>query len=409
MTDTLERTDDGFARRVEGPGVKARVAKARWFIAGAILLLIVGAIAYAQRADNDYITLSIKNYDPNGARALAEVGSDQGLRMRQVESLSDARITDPADTTLVIASGEALQPFQARSIATYPGDIVVIGPNQAVWEALDLPVGFSYAPAGVSAAQCSQRDATAAGAIATAGAVFTRLGAVDGQSCFPTQDPEGAGALFVDGPAGGQVALVADGSLFLNDNIDESGNAALALRLVGGHHEAVWYLGSYYDTTVLTWTSSDDPQGPAQRDDVPASTDFLPPGTGNVVFALGLALFVVAWWRARRFGPLVHEPLPVVIRSSESTRGRARMYRAAGASGRAAASLRAAAATRIGARIGVPRSATRSVFVAATARASGRTVEQVDAILYGPPPANESAMMTLIAQIDTLEREVHRT
>lgn len=409
MTEMLERTDDGFTRRAEGPGVRARVARARWLIAGTILLLVVGTIAYAQRADNDYVTLSIKNYDPNGARALSEVAHDQGLRMRQIESLSDARITDPAKTTLVIASGEALQPFQARTIATYPGDIVVVGPNQSVWEALDLPIGLREAPAGVNAAQCTQPDAAAAGAIATTGAVFGRVGAVDGQACFSTPDSTGAGVLFVDGAAGGRVALVADSSLFLNDNIDEAGNAALALRLVGGHDEAVWYLGSYFDTTVLTWTSSDNPQGPAQRDDVPASTDFLPPGTGNVVFALGLALFVVAWWRARRFGPLVHEPLPVVIRSSESTRGRARMYRAAGASGRAAASLRAAAATRIGARIGVPRSATRAVFVAATARASGRTVEQVDAILYGPPPANESAMMTLIAQIDTLEREVHRT
>lgn len=409
MTPTLERTDDGFTRRAEGPGVKARVTQARWFIAGALLLLIVGAIAYAQRADNDYITLSIKNYDPNGSRALAEVAQDQGLRMRQIESLSDARITDPATTTLVIASGEALQPFQARTIATYPGDLVILGSNPSLWEALELPIHLGQGPEGIAAAKCAQPDAAAAETISTSGAVFSGLTQVDGEHCFPTPDPTGAGVLFVDGPAGGRVALVADSSLFLNDNIDEAGNAALALRLVGEHDNAVWYLGSFFDATVLTWTSPDDPHGPAQRDDIPASTDFLPPGTGNVVFALGLALFVVAWWRARRFGPLVHEPLPVVIRSSESTRGRARMYRTAGASGRAAASLRAAAATRIGARIGVPRSATRPVFVAATARASGRTVEQVDAILYGPPPSNESAMMTLIAQIDSLEREVHRT
>ncbi len=120
MTATLERTDDGFSRRAEGPGVKVRVVRARWFIMGAILVLILGSVAYAQRADNDYVTLSIKNYDPNGARALAEVAHDQGVRMRQIESLSDARITDPATTTLVIASGEELQPFQARTIADLP-------------------------------------------------------------------------------------------------------------------------------------------------------------------------------------------------------------------------------------------------------------------------------------------------
>lgn len=409
MTATVEHTADGFTRRSEGPGVKSRIAGAKWFIGGAVLLLMLGTIAYTQRADNDYATLSIKNYDPNGARALAEVAQDQGLHTRQIATLADARITDPGSTTLVIASGESLQPFQARTVVDYPGDIVIIGPNRALWEALGLEIFIDYSTQSTAQAQCDQADAVAAGTISASGGVFGGEPAADAELCFWPADGAGAGVVFTQGPAGGSVTLVADPTIVLNDMIDNEGNAALALRLIGKHDNAVWYLGSYFDTTTLTWTSPDSPQGPAQRDDVPASTDFLPPGTGNAVFALVLALFVVALWRARRFGPLVHEPLPVVIRSSESTRGRARLYRAAGASGRAAASLRASAAARIGARIGVTRSADRTVFVAAAARACGRTIGDVEAILYGPPPTTESAMMSLIEQIDTLEREVHRT
>src|SRR5690606_29283967 len=125
------------------------------------------------------------------------------------------------------------------------------------------------------------------------------------------------------------------------------------------------------------------------------------------LYALGLALVVVAWWRARRFGAIIHEPLPVVVRAAETTRGRARMYRAARASGRAAASLRAAAALRMGQRVGVPRNADDKTLVAAVANAAGWTSAQVQETLFGPPPRTEAEMMTLLSKIDTLENEVH--
>ncbi|WP_291377571.1 DUF4350 domain-containing protein [Demequina sp.] len=409
MTATLERTDDGFVRRSEGPGVKRRVVGAKWAIGGVVLVTILAFIAYAQRADNDYTPLSIKNYEPGGARALAEVAGDQGLDMRQIESLSDARITDPESTTLVIANGEALQAFQARTILDYPGDVVIIGESHALLTELGEYLWVVESTERTLEAGCSHVDARAAGTVSTSGAVIAGTTDATARYCFTASDNGGSTVVFTHGTAGGRVTAVADPAIVVNDTIDNEGNAALALRLIGKHDNAVWYVGSLFDTTILTWTSPDNPHGPAQRDDVPASTDFLPPGTGNAVFALVLAMFFVALWRARRFGPLVHEPLPVVIRSSEATRGRARLYRSAGASGRAAASLRASAATRIGARIGVPRSSGKAVLLAATARAAGRPVAEVEAILYGPPPGNESAMMSLIEQIDTLEREVHRT
>jgi hypothetical protein len=409
MTAAVEVTADGFTRRSEGPGVRRRVAGAKWVIGGAVLIAILAVIAFAQRADNDYTPLSIKNYEPTGARALAEVAADRGLELRQVEELGDARIADPEATTLVIANGQALQAFQARTILDYPGDVVIIGDSPAIWAELGDDFFLGMSAETTVAAQCSHEDAKAAGTLRTSGAVFVGTTDSTARYCFLPTDGEGAVVVFTHGTGGGRVTAVADPTIVVNDGIDNEGNAALALRLIGKHDNAVWYLGSYFDTTVLTWTSADNPQGPAHRDGVPASTDFLPPGTGNVVFALALALFVVALWRARRFGPLVHEPLPVVIRSSESTRGRARLYRTAGASGRAAASLRASAATRIGARIGVPRSAPKAVLVAATARAAGRPPTEVEAILYGPPPTTESAMMNLVDQIDILEREVHRT
>jgi len=97
-----------------------------------------------------------------------------------------------------------------------------------------------------------------------------------------------------------------------------------------------------------------------------------------------------------------------VVRASEATRGRARLYRRARATGRAAASLRAAAALRMGRRIGVGRADGRDVLVSAVSRATGRTTVDIERLLYGPPPADDASLLTLISELDALESEVHR-
>ena len=56
-------------------------------------------------------------------------------------------------------------------------------------------------------------------------------------------------------------------------------------------------------------------------------------------------------WRGRRLGPLAAEPLPVVVRSAETAEGRARLYQDGRSLDRAAATLRAAALTRLSARL----------------------------------------------------------
>lgn len=117
---------------------------------------------------------------------------------------------------------------------------------------------------------------------------------------------------------------------------------------------------------------------------------------------------LAAIWRARRLGPLVAERLPVAIRASESTEGRARLYRRANARDRAADSLRAATRTRIAPLIGVsPRDAHSPVTLipAVSARLS-TTGSVLQAVLFGPVPSDDAALVQLADQLDTLEREV---
>lgn len=402
---TVTHAGADFFRAPQGPGAKARVKGARWVLVALGLLVGIVVIGVITRTDTDSIPMSIHNPGPLGTRALAQVAEDHGVDVRQIDELVKARITDPESTTLVIGHSTYMQGYQAQSVLAYPGPIVVLGDGSAVARAASRNIYWGSTDAAVLDAACENPDATAAGTIKTSGPIWVSA-SEPSETCFPTAD--GAVMVVVPRDDKGDVTLIADPGLATNESITGEGNAALMLRLIGGLDNVVWYTGSLYDTTVLTWTGGGT-DTPKEFDDVQPSTDFLPPGTGNALYALGLALVIVAWWRARRFGAIVHEPLPVVVRAAETTRGRARMYRAARASGRAAASLRAAAALRMGQRVGVPRSADHATLIAAVANASGRTSAYVEETLFGPPPQTEAEMMTLLSRIDTLENEVHRS
>ena len=117
---------------------------------------------------------------------------------------------------------------------------------------------------------------------------------------------------------------------------------------------------------------------------------------------LALAVLVLALWRARRLGRVVPEPLPVVVRAAEAVEGRGRLYRAAGARDTAAEALRAGARARLAARLGLPRDAGREGLVLALAARTGRPPQELDALLYGPAPHDDAALVRLADALDGL-------
>ncbi|MFV0633400.1 DUF4350 domain-containing protein [Demequina sp.] len=369
-----------------------------------LFVAFIGLMVWTSRPE-DTTPLSTNNSTEEGTRALAQILRGQGVEVRQVATMSAARIADPAATTLVIADNDSMMDYQLESIADYPGDLVLIAPGQMLLDALEteLSVGYSL-DTSPTAAGCDDPDAQAAGEIEVLGSSVAGdpVGAL---TCFTNSSGEHGYVVIDDG--GRRITLLPAWLTVTNAHLAERGHAALGLRAVGRHETVVWYVADMFDPTSLTWNGSGT-DGAAPPSEIEANPDFLPPGTGPMLFVLGLAVAVAAVWRARRFGPLVTEPLPVVVRASESTRGRARLYRRAQASGRAGAAMRARAATRMGRRLGVPRAADRDALVAAVARASSRNPRDVDALLYGPHPSDGAAFMTLVDQLDTLEREVHR-
>lgn len=395
-------TQHGYVSATAKPSIASRARRSPLLFVGATLFIIILVVLITQSRPSDFRALSIDNSTPEGTRALAQILRDQGATVRQVSLLSDAHIVDPDSTTLVIADPDYLLPTQTASIAQYPGDVVFLGVTQAVVESVDasLFVGAG-APDTTVTAHCSDPDATAAEQVRTG---FEGIGADPGATavrCFT--DDSGMSAFAKVETSNGTRTFLANTAIVTNDQLDDLGHAALALRTVGHRDSVTWYLGSYTDSSLLTWGGGGDAPS-----DIEVNPAFMPSGTTEVLFALGLAVLVAALWRARRFGPLATEPLPVIVRSSEVTRGRARLYRRARATGRSAAALRGHAALRIGGRLGVPRAAGRAGLVPAVARATGRPAHEVDALLYGPPPATEATMIHLLHQLDILESEVHR-
>ena len=151
-----------------------------------------------------------------------------------------------------------------------------------------------------------------------------------------------------------------------NDHVTEADNAALSLRLLGQHPRLVWYVA--------------DPTDVSAGDGVSISS-LLPRWLYPALWLLLLGTLTVLLWRGRRFGPLVREPMPVVVRAAESTESRGRLYHRARDRGHAATILRHATQRRLAEHLALRPEAPMPEIVRAVAARTGRRTER------GPRPA----------------------
>ena len=181
---------------------------------------------------------------------------------------------------------------------------------------------------------CSLIDATLAGSADVGG--FTYRIPAGAVGCYPT-DGFPSVVRYV---AGGRTITIMGSGLPMTDGLlAADGNAALSLNLLSAHRSIVW----------LTPEPKIARLGPPPGEKAaPRSQPALIPGAAwLVVLQLLVALMLTVIWRGRRFGPLIAERLPVVVRASETVEGHARLYQARRARDRAATALRDAMTGRI--------------------------------------------------------------
>ncbi|MFI2432601.1 DUF4350 domain-containing protein [Streptomyces sp. NPDC018693] len=369
----------------------------------ALALLLAGAVVLAAlRSDAQQGALDPRSATPHGSRAVAELLADRGVSTRVVTTLDEASAATAPDTTLLIAVPDLLTTRQQTRLHTATaasgGRTVLVAPGS--------PSVGTLAP-GVTAAPATSRDSTLspgcdlpaarrAGTAETGGVRYTTTH-LNADTCYPSERL--ATLLRVpDATGDGDTVVLGAPDILHNERLDKQGNASLALQLLGSRPHLVWYLPSLSDTSA------------AGTDDEKSFFDLIPSGWLWGTLQLFIAAALAALWRARRLGPLVPEKLPVAIRASETVEGRARLYRKADARDRAAAALRSTTRTRLAPLVGIPvaQAHTPEALVTALSAHLHTGRQPLHSLLFGPPPSDDTALISLADRLDALEREVRR-
>ncbi|QIP86209.1 DUF4350 domain-containing protein [Streptomyces sp. Tu 2975] len=378
----------------------------------AVMLLVVGGIAMAALRSNDHHgRLDPRSADQHGSRAVAELLKGRGVSTRVVTTLADATASADADTTVLVTDPDMLTATQQQDFrsatASAGGRTVLIAPGFASVGTLAPDVEVeSRTEVSELSPRCDLPAARRAGSADLGGERYSTE-APGADSCYPS---DGVTSLVrLDAPNDGDTVLLGAPDILYNDRLDKRGNASLALQLLGSRPELVWYIPSLDDPSAANPADGDgDEQGSGETDGEGTFFDLIPGGWLWGTLQLLVAAVLAAVWRARRLGPLVTEQLPVAIRASETTEGRARLYRKVNARDRAAASLRSATRTRLAPLLGVSAAGIHSpeALLPAVSAHLPHGEHDLRELLFGTPPADDTALVRLADQLDALEREV---
>lgn len=325
-----------------------------------------------------------------GSRALAELLRDEGVDVVAVDTIADAEAAVGPGTTLFVTVPDRLPAGRLDDLVSRASTAVLVEPTAVVLDTV-LPAVTDAGRAEVASREpgCDLPAARAAGSAHAGGVTYditNEAGSAVG--CYAAG---GRPSLVRAARQGVPVTVVGTSAPFTNERLDEDGNAALTMRLLGGQATLVWYRPAVSD---------------ALAGDGSSLVELVPAGWKWAAAQLAVAVAILAIWRGRRLGPVVTEPLPVVVRAAEAVEGRARLYRQVQARDRAAESLREATRAQLRRPLGLARGADAHPLVAAAAGRTGRTDTDIGALLFGAPPPDDEALVRLADELDRLRTQI---
>ncbi len=368
---------------------------------GVLAVMVLGVIAVVLLAptakSNTY--LDPASTDATGTKALADILGERGFHVTSVYSPAAAlgAIGSPPGgpaATLVITRPDLLTAAQRKQLARVDADLFLVGPGTVSLAALapaisvasqDAPFGSPVDP------DCAIAGARVAGSVDSGLITYRSAGYAAG--CYPV---DGNPSLVRYVRAGRTITILGSGQLMSNNLLAQEGNAALALNLLNAHGVIVWLTP---EPTIAR------PPPPVSQGNRPRPS-LIPGAAWLVALQLCVALALAAVWRARRFGPLISEQLPVVVRASETVEGHARLYQSRRARDRAAQALRDDMLGRMRPALGLAADAPADAVGDGLASRSRHSREQILAIVFGPAPGTDADLVRLAADLDELEREV---
>ncbi len=366
-----------------------------WIVVGTIAVLIagIGFLATGGHAGAG-IPLDAANPAPTGAKALVEVLRQQGVDVTVASTISQVRDLAPGDGTIFVYDPQGyLDENRFTELQTRASTLVVVDPGFAALHSLapDVHNAGTASRSGTLPAACHVPAANRAQTIEPAAKspalrISSDATGASSTACFPTG---GNGFAFVSTAASGTtLQLVGSPSILDNEGIARAGNAALALNLLGEHRSLVWYLPTLQDVAASG----------------PPDLNALTPGWVTPLVLLLVVVFAAAAvWRGRRFGPLVVENLPVVVRSGETMEGRARLYQRSSARLRALDSLRIGTIGRLGRAVGLPSTAPVAEVCDTVAALTGSDRGSVRDLLVDAQPRTDAQLVSLSDRLARLE------
>ncbi len=353
-------------------------------VLGLILISINGATRIVERWGADETA-------PLGSRAVVDVLRDAGVDVVVTGQLSDtlAALDEPGTTLFVGDARGILDDEQWPQLLGVADHLVLAEPSQLALDALGIDA-LTAGPLSAGAAlelvaECRVAAAVRAETIRAAGIGYSTI---DGEICF---DAGETGAALVELEVDGRlVTVLGAGSVLQNGEITRAGNAALALGLLGQHETLVWYQPTPADLSS------------------PSFSELTPDWVNPVAWLALLVGLAAAFWRGRRFGPVVIENLPVVVKTTETMEGRARLYAREGSRLRAIDALRVGTLRRIAEGLALGRASGVDDIISAVAGITGRDVAALRELLVGREPASDRELVELSDRLLELESFIAR-
>jgi hypothetical protein len=358
-----------------------------------VALLLLGSMITVLIGAGSGGALDPRSAKESGSMALANLLEAEGVRVELAGTADEARDLLGNGSTLLVTHPDRVRAEVLGGLRDRAEELVLLAPPADALGAVtgQLSAAGTVEPETVPPG-CALEAAISAGPLALGGSTYRPSGqGEDVEICYPRGDA-GPLAGVTNGNRG--LTVLGDSAPLTNAALAEAGNAALGLHLLGQRPTLVWYLPSAGDAAL--------------RDGEASIYDLIPEGWTFGVIQAGVAVVLLALWRARRIGPVVTEPLPVVVRAAETVEGRARLYRRAGAAEHAARALRKAALDRMLPSVGLSgaEAADPRAVAMALARRTGRDPAEVWALLYdSSSPGGDSELVALAEELDGLERD----
>ncbi len=364
----------------------------RAFVAcAAVVAAALVLVLWAQLSPKgDAVPMSVHNAGPDGARAVAQILGRHGVAVHDAGNYGAAMAALEAGsspTLLLYDRNGFLDGPRLRSLAASAHRVVVVSPRLQTLDALDAGIrqaGVVPDASPVLEPGCSLPDPQAAGTVSgESGFLYD-----GGTTCYR---PDGSSAGLLAVSSDGQLTVVGSTAGFSNGQLASLGHAALAIRTLSPSPDLVWYIPTLEDL---------DTGGS------PASLDELAPGWVRFLGPwLALVALAAIAWRGRRLGPLVFEPLPVVVKAAETAEGRARLYQDSRAVDQARDNLRAGTLVRLSGHLRTGPGATADQVIDAAAELLGKPARELRELI-NERPGTEARLVAWSRELDTLEKEV---